>query len=279
MHLPNLITILLLLANSAFSQEYKGTISDSLTNETLPYVNIGIVGKNNGTVSDQNGHFNISLDKSYDLDTIKFSIIGYESKSSLVKDFKSNHKEMDFKLLLSTKITVLREVIVKPDDNKSLVLGNTPQSRFFSFGFEINNLGNEIGSLFKIPHSIIFIDSIQLNISKCNYDSLFLRLNVYKVNGNRMDNILTEPIYLNLTKKEAKRGPVIDLSKYAIFVDDDFLISVELVKYLGEKGFYFYARSPSEQYPVLYRGASQGDWKYVYRNLKTAGISILAYIH
>jgi hypothetical protein len=123
------------------------------------------------------------------------------------------------------------------------------------------------------------IDSVKLNIAKCAYDSIFLRLNIYSVDDGRMENILSRPIYLNLDRKSAKDSPVINLSVYDLQVNNDFFISVELVKQLGERGLSFYASMDSELYPALYRETSQGEWKYIFHKTKTAGISILTYAH
>ena len=65
----------------------KGIIKSENTKEILPYVNIGIIGKGVGTVSNDNGKFEISISKKHLRDSLKISMIGYISQTYLVKDF------------------------------------------------------------------------------------------------------------------------------------------------------------------------------------------------
>jgi len=58
-----------------------GTVKDSETKKPIPYVNIGIVKKNIGTVSDSEGKFDLKFPMTLENDTIKLSSIGYKSKS------------------------------------------------------------------------------------------------------------------------------------------------------------------------------------------------------
>ena len=77
--------LILLFTNlSLFSQDdflYNGKIIDSVSKEPLAYVNIGIVDYNLGTVSDENGKFELII-KTSDQDLlIRYSYIGYTSKT------------------------------------------------------------------------------------------------------------------------------------------------------------------------------------------------------
>src|ERR1700749_2374909 len=71
---------------NANAQVFEGTVKDTKTNENLAYVNIGVIGKSNGTVTDDNGHFKLSLTNS-NTDSLRISMIGYEPKTYLVSDF------------------------------------------------------------------------------------------------------------------------------------------------------------------------------------------------
>lgn len=273
------VILILLFTKVAFSQEYEGYVLDSLTNDPIIYANIGIVEKNNGTVSTQNGYFKIIISTNSDLDTIRFSFVGYESKSFLVKDFKTRYKATGLKITLVPKVIQLEEVTVISSMNKPIVLGNTPRSRFTSIGLTSNRLGYEIGSLFKNKKSNTTVDSVQLYFAKCSYDSIFLRLNIYKVEKGLMINILKVPIYLNFSKRIALRNPIIDLTKYSIVMDGDFFISVEYVRDLGGRNVWFYATMNSDNNPAMYRETSQAKWKFIYHNSTKSGICILAFIN
>ena len=65
-----------------------GQVLDAATKEPLPYVNIGLINKNIGTVSDDYGYFELDVNAKLNAqDTLLFSMIGFESKSSVLKDF------------------------------------------------------------------------------------------------------------------------------------------------------------------------------------------------
>ena len=83
----NLIT-LLFSTSAVFSQTISGTVVDLSSKQALAYVNIGIIGKGIGTVSDINGKFSINLDDSLNSQTLKFSYIGYTSKILMLEKLK-----------------------------------------------------------------------------------------------------------------------------------------------------------------------------------------------
>ena len=59
-----------------------GQVLDAATKEPLPYVNIGLINKNIGTVSDDYGYFELGVNAQLNAqDTLLFSMIGFESKS------------------------------------------------------------------------------------------------------------------------------------------------------------------------------------------------------
>lgn len=275
-----IVTFSLLSLTITLAQNYQGIVLDSTNGVAIPYVNIGIVGKNVGTVTNENGYFEIILDDDkFYYDTIRFSIVGYQSVSFRVHEFLNSKFKTDNRIFLSPKSTLLQEIIISASSASGLILGNKPKSKYANAGFIYNKLGHEIGSLFKVKNSPILLDSIQLNFVKCNYEMIFLRLNVYRVIDRKGENVLHEPIYISLSKSEVLARPIVDLSMYSILINSDFIVSVEIVKDLGHEGLYFYASMQSETYPALFRETSQGNWRFLTHKSKPAGISILAFVH
>lgn len=273
------LIILLFLVGSATAQQYTGFVMDSLNNAALPYVNIGIVGKNIGTVSDTSGRFSIMLDSLYSGDTLRFSLIGYKRKDFLISEFRKFKLTEQAKIRLTSQVIVLNEVVIASSSKTQMVLGNQPKSKLVNAGFIYNKLGHEIGAVFRNNSGELAIDSVRLNFVKCNYDRIYLRLNVYKVTGDKIDNILKKPIYISLNRNEALKNPTFSMTEYGVVVDSDFLVSVELVKDLGEKGLYFYAKINDDTSPGIYRETSQSNWIYMKSKGKPVGISILAFVH
>jgi len=256
------ITLLLLLLPSLFingQNTFKGNLSDKTTKEALPYVNIGIIGKNVGTVSDINGNFELKLPDENDNDTLKISMIGYENLMFLVSDFKKNITKKP-NLELSQKTTELREVVISARELKEKILGNKTESKTMVGGFTSNELGNEVGIVIKIKRSPTYINQFSTFITSNKYDSLKFRLNFYDLkDGLPNKRITNQNIIITSKIKEGKL--TVDLSKYDIIVEDDFFVSLEWIENLGEKGLYFSMGLLGS--PVISRYTSQGDWKKV----------------
>jgi hypothetical protein len=271
----------LFCALGASAQDYKGIVLDSLTKSPIPFVNIGIVEKNNGTVSNIDGRFKISLPDSNNSDTLRFSFIGYKAKNYLIKDFKLKNIRIDFRILLSQDTIQLKDVIVTAGKKNVIVLGNIPKWKFTNAGLTSNQFGYELGSYYK-NNSVLTIDSVQLFFAKCSYDSIFFRLNVYKVEKGMMQNALRHPIYFHLSRKKTLENPMISLADQPVFLDGDFLISIEYMKDLGNQNIWFFARTDSELYPAMYRETSHNKWRYFTNKKdpnKKPGICIRAFTH
>lgn len=67
-----------------------GVVIDSLTKEALPFTNIGVVSKDEGTVSNSEGHFTLSLKNIAVDDSVFFSFVGYKQRKVMVKELLEN---------------------------------------------------------------------------------------------------------------------------------------------------------------------------------------------
>jgi len=263
MQLKHLLSFtFLFLITFSFGQEiHTGKIIDTSTNEGLSYVNIGIVGKNVGTVSDLDGNFEIPLKSIYDKDILKISMIGYKSLEYSVADFKYQlTKKLD--ILLTPQITELQEVtIFSTKFTQEKVLGNKTTSQAMSGGFETDKLGNEVGLVIKLKKSPSYIKSFHASIVENSYGTVKFRLNFYNLDKKKMPNqsILNENI---IVTTEMKNGILsVDLTEYNIIVEDDFIVTLEWIEDYGKDGLYFSAGLFGS--PVIARETSQGDWKKV----------------
>ena len=236
--------------------EISGIVLNTTSKQPVEYVNIGIVGKNVGTVADENGKFSLLIESQYQNDSLLFSCIGYEAYSVKISDIKPNEV-----INLQEKSYLLAEVVVKPRVFKERVLGITSKSKLMSVGFAKNSLGYECGLLIKVKKTAV-IKKVNVNIAVCRYDSIFYRLNVYEVNGeNDFENILREPIYVSASKEEIlKDGLQIDLEAKNIVVNGDFVITLEQVRDLGDSSIWFCTSMKQKTY---FRDTSQGSWETI----------------
>jgi TonB-linked SusC/RagA family outer membrane protein len=105
----SLFLVLLLILTGSFMQlgaqtTITGQITDSLSNATVPGVNILIKGTLNGTVTDADGNFKIVVPSSKDV--LVFRFIGYKTKEVQV----GNKTRID--LAMSQEVVSLDEVVV-----------------------------------------------------------------------------------------------------------------------------------------------------------------------
>ena len=255
-----ILTILLFMFSAWFGKSqssFSGEMVDENTNEVLAYVNIGVIGKNIGTVSDINGKFSLRIEEKYNADTVRFSMIGYESLEMIVADFKKKLKN-NAVVKLKPSITELTEVVISGKDLKEKVLGNTTRSKNVTGGFSTDLLGNEVGVIMKLKKKRpTYIKDFNCFIAKNRYGKIKFRLNIYELEkGMPGRNILTENIFV---ETEIEQGVLsVDLTKYNIWVEKDFLVSLEWIEDLGEGGLYFSARLLGA--PMIARQASQGHW-------------------
>jgi hypothetical protein len=243
------------IAQSVFS----GQIIDSQTEEKLAYVNIGIIGKNIGTVSDLDGNFSLDFDENYNMDTLRISMVGYETKDFVVSEFQKMINDNPT-VKLNQQSVDIKEIVISSRQLKTKVLGNKTTSQNISAGFMSNDLGNEIGIKIKIKRSPSYIKDFNVSIVENVFDTVRFRLNFYSIkNGIPDKNLNFENI---IVETNIKNGILtVDLEKYNIVVEDDFYVTMEWIEDFGdaETGLMFSANFFNKK--IVARATSQGNWK------------------
>jgi hypothetical protein len=240
------------------AQMVNGRVYNAITQEPLMFVNLGIVGGNLGTVSDENGYYSLDLTKVNKGDSIRFSYLGFISQTFEALAFQ---KSGGGDIYLSETSVPLREIVVYAKDYTEKILGNQNKSSLVGAGFKENNKGYECGVLMKVKKSARLQELI-CYVALCTYDSLFYRMNVYKpLDDGEYEPVLNAPIYLSAYAGKVKRDGVLNfnLKKYDIEVEGDFLITLEHVKDLGEGQLFFSAAFLKS--PTYYRETSQAAWQ------------------
>jgi hypothetical protein len=242
-----------------------GKVTDEHGHE-LAYVNIGVLGSTVGTVSGLDGSFQLYLTASVgEGDSIRFSTIGHERRTWSVASYLAAFGETSATIALPAGTTELPMVEVRPRFAKRKTIG-LARSKFrtavhFAISDKPNqNLGAEIGRKFNLPKGQVQLDSFRFFVSQNNFDTVRLRVNVYRLDGRPVENLLTENIVVEL--KPQQRGWVrVDLQPYNLVVTEDVVVAVEWI-YHGGKG-----KSLSLPIGMLagtvhfYKYGSQGRWK------------------
>ena len=258
---------LLLLAQLALGQNarrFDGRVSDE-KGAPLPYVNIGIVGTALGTVSGPDGLFTLFLpDGIPGEDTLRFSMLGHESRSFSLTDFPKQAE--GGAVVLPAAAIALREVVVRPRFLRQKQLGmerpGTKRSVNFAIGDRPNqNLGAEVGRKFNLPKGPVQLDRFRFFIAHNNFDTVRLRVNIYSLaKGRPGDNLAPRNIIVELTK--GQKGWVdVDLSPYSLVVEEDVVLAVEWVYHAGKGNSLSIPIAMPTPGPHYYKYGSQATWK------------------
>ena len=210
-----------------------GQITDANTKAGLPYVNIGVLGKELGTVSTRSGSFELPVLDSNAKDTLRISSIGYKAINITLDSLRSH--EGTFNIEMQEDISELNEIVLRSKVWKHKALGNNTKSTFIGHLFYYQQLGKEMGIRMNVGKKPLFVDTFNFHISYNRFSAKsFFRLNMYRiVNGKPTDNILQQNIIIPV---EANQTGTIstDLSEYNIVLTEDVITTLEWIDNEGE---------------------------------------------
>ena len=214
--------MLLLFSDLVSSQVISGLVTDTAGNP-IPYVSIGILNGNRGTISDENGSFTINLTGVNTDDTLRFSSLNYFPVDFQVLSLK-NKNELD--VVLRQRAYLLEGVEVRPLENVEVEFGSTKKYRS---GYMFSGIGEgfELARLFSTEVRV-FLKEFKFRTKFPDYDSVLFRINIYKSkNGFPGESINKSDIFVTST---GKGWTGIDISASKISVTGEFFISVEAIK-------------------------------------------------
>ena len=251
----------------SYSQTIEGKVTDYETGQSLSYVNIGIPGKNRGTVTDTNGEFKLTVTNNLENDSLVFSLIGYESVK--ISIHQVNRQEYS-QLRLKQRTYQLEEVVVSSKRYRFEKLGNQAQSKRKKIGIGRDQLGAELGTLIQVRNKLAYLEKASFYIAKNDYGKIRLRLNIYTFkDGRPSESLLSKPVYV---ETDIKNGWwTVDLAESNIAVEGDFLISLEYIQDMGFQGLYFGFVFDND--PSYLKATSQAEWKKISYNENSVGAS------
>jgi hypothetical protein len=243
-----LISLLFCASNLLSQTSIKGLIKDN-TGAPLPYCSIGYHGKTLGTLSDENGEFELKLNGVTDSDTIKFFAIGFNEYFISVLEAK---KQMSLEIKLQEAAVELLEVEVSAKKVAMDYLGTKKFTTNNCSGFvknEENWKGSEtaINANNKVGRDV-FLQNFSFYIIQNKYnDSLKFRLMLYEAsekNYPRLKTILRKPIVFKVPPGQVGEF-IVDITKYNVVTNKNFFISLECLQNEMEITKFCYAGSPS----------------------------------
>ena len=275
-----LVTLLALLFGNAlptFAQGIllTGRVQAEGNKAAIPYVNIGIKGKNTGTTADENGEFSLRIPPSLINDTLTFSAIGFREQALSVAKISVDQQQL---FVLAEKPTALNEVVVLGRTAKTRRIGTTTHNPVL-WGRVMKNETHDMVEFAKlIPLANTPSELVQAHIflRYPTVDTVVFRLNFYRAaDGLPAERLIERPV---LVRTAIQNGWLsIDLTKYAITLKTDFFLGFE---FLPEKPLAVptFKQGPVFSYGGQFGGAaisrtsSLGTWK------RESGASLSAYV-
>ncbi len=238
------------------------------SNHAISYVNIGIKGKNIGTVSDENGDFSLLLKTENRQDTLTFSCIGFEELSLPIKKITEEQTSVFY---LKEKVLELKEVVISSQNPKIKILG-TKSTNPLLWGSPTSKEGKDIvemGKFIEIKKSSE-LQKLNIYLKGINMDSATFRINFYAIkNEMPAERIIEKNI---LKKKSLRNGWIeIDLREYNLVFEKDFVVAIEFLPEKDHKGYSFWYGGQLGG-STLARTSSLGTWQ------KMKGASVSMYL-
>lgn len=204
-----------------------GLVTDASTGAPLAFANIGVPGKNAGTVTAQDGSFTLKIDSGLLNDSFLITSIGYAAQAIPIKNTGSGKQHVVVPMVRQQ--TALPEVVVSTKLLPQKVKGNTSTSMHVSVGLPLKFLGAETGIRIALGNTPVLLKQFSFNINDNRLDTAVFRMNIYRViSGVPAENILTQNIFVAVGKQTGLCN--LDLTKYKIVLQGDILLSLEWVE-------------------------------------------------
>ncbi len=234
--------------------------------EIISYVNIGIKGKNIGTVSNEKGDFSLSIKNENRQDTLVFSCIGFEELSLPIQKIIQENIS-DF--YLKEKVLEINEVVISSQKSKFKIIG-TKSTNPLLWGSASSKDGKDIVEMGKIIelNKTTELQKMHIYLKGINTDSAMFRINFYNLKNEMPAERLNKKNILN--KKKLSNGWLeIDLTEYNLVFEKDFVVSIEFLPQKDSKGYSFWYGGQMGG-STLIRTSSLGTWK----KMKGASVSL-----
>ena len=183
-----------------------GRITDSL-GLSVPYVNIGVVGKGKGTVSDSKGQYQMDLTGVAPKDSIYFSHLNYYRRAFTVKDL-----QRDPKVVLVEHVFELPSFTASQKKPKLQTIKGmgTYLGQVYYGGKDVLNK-EEIGNIITLKHTYL-AKEFELPVLKNTMPNLVLRLQILKIEDDgTLTPLMEKPIYLSIPQNNQKQKIVQEL--------------------------------------------------------------------
>ena len=245
----------------------RGQITDAISGEPIPFVNIGVVGRGVGTVSDAEGNYELWIrpERANADDLLRISCLGYEPRS---QSFSDTPPDGLVSFSMRPAAIALDEVVVSglPTFTLEEIVGYPlDATRDFAYWKDSLALGAELATRIRIQEGTRRLNTLFFNTRDNLADSVQLRINIYEFpkSGNGPDaNLNKSGRNILYMLQGGSAAAVVDLAPFDVWVTDDFYVSLELLAVYGSDQIVLTMPAARENRGVTYRRyASQGEWE------------------
>ncbi len=248
----------------------QGTVLDASTGSPIPFVNIGVVGGSTGTVTETNGTFVLEFGPGtlLSIDILRLSSLGYRPMEVRIADLESQTQPLVFRM--EPEPIALNEVVLSTSTLYQVEeeIGY-PDLEGQGVGYWKDSvaLGGELATLIRIDKGQRKLNTLFLETLYNPSDSIRLRVNFYKPLsgiGYPTQNLNQSGRNILYTLKGSEHLSVIDLEPYDIWVEDDFIVSLELLAVYGRQSVGLGLPAGKWDGASSYRRyASQASWERI----------------
>ncbi|WP_019946881.1 carboxypeptidase-like regulatory domain-containing protein [Hymenobacter aerophilus] len=275
--------LLLALGSAAHAQTLTGTVTETGSGQPVPYANIGIPGKDVGTVADEQGRYQLSYTAANLTDTVRLSSIGFEPRQVVLRELLVKPQAQ-----LAPAAVALADVRVQAPGlfKRRLTLGNNSTSEVIVASMAAEGHGTEVGVVINRRHQPTKVQQARFNLLYQDSVDLTFRVNLYRLlpDGQPSNEKLNRrDILVHSSSRPNNTGPlVVDLTADNLVLDEDFLLTLEWVAggmaqtsqqmHDLRKNVYFSAALGYFGKPPYIRKTSQGTWEKMSLGARLAGM-------
>lgn len=255
-----LLPALLLCGQATYSQQtLRGQVSEAVSGEPLPLVNIGVKGKNAGTISQTNGSFLLSIPALLLIeDSLTFSAPGYREKSFFIPSF-SKGEELEI-FLQPMPVPVKKERLSQKKWKEKTV--GAKNTSLLLHGLASSRKGDilEIAQPIKVRKKPVQLLQARLYLNSTNQDSSSFRVKIYTSEEGQPGALLMAKNIL-LRKKAEKGWITAELEELGLVMEEDFFISFEFIPEGPEATTNLVYGGQIGKGRGLSRSSSLGEWE------------------
>ena len=232
------------------------------------FATVGVVNKNVGTITDEDGVFELEIPIKYRNQVLTISHIGYNTLSLKIDSLL----KLDYVVIeLIEKVILLEEIVVisKKLKGKTKEYGNTKKHNLFLW-IQDGDRGSEIVTLID-PKSEILLNSVSINVLNQLEKEFTLLLNVYGVDVTTKLPAAQLLKTQKIIQSNLKKGWLeVDLTNEGIVVDKPFYIGFQWVRIDEPLPLIGGKNEPSKNSLIRYKAL--GNWeKFAQWDIKAKG--------